>query len=405
MARPTSARLAGALVALVTLLSLVGCTPDTATFRGHGWGHGRGMGQWGALGLAVDHGWSGTRILNHYYGGTTTQEVAPTEQRVYLTATKGQELIVTQAQGRLRVDGYGGEVGSVRLIRLSATHYRTYRGSGCGGPWTLVGDAPAGDVEVRSAVPAGEDASLMLQHCTAGRTRYYRGSLRLVRALGTVVTVNQVATEDMVRGIVPREVSASWADAGGGLGLNAVRAQALAARSYAMAGDTPWRPFATTCDSTTCQVYAGYGTRATGSSTIVKNEDPRTDRAVRDTADQVRAFPDGRIAATEFSSSTGGWTAGGTFPAVRDDGDDYAGNPHHSWSTTRTAAQIEASFDSYMGRDVGTWSGFDRYERDGHGDLGGRVVRVRARFSNGDITVTGEQMRVILSLKSSWFAA
>jgi len=24
---------------------------------GHGWGHGRGMGQYGAYGYAVDHGW------------------------------------------------------------------------------------------------------------------------------------------------------------------------------------------------------------------------------------------------------------------------------------------------------------------------------------------------------------
>ncbi len=399
-------RASGALVALVALLSLVGCTPESATFRGHGYGHGRGMGQWGALGYAVDHGWSGTRILDHYYGGTRTAVATPQEQRVYLMASKGQDLVVTQDQGHLQVDGHAGDVGSVRLVRLSATHYRIYRGDGgCTGPWTLVGDVPASDVEVRSSVPAGDDPSLLLQHCTSGGTRYYRGSLRLVRALGTVVTVNQVSTQDLVRGIVPREVSPSWVDAGGGLGLNAVRAQAIAARSYSLAGDTRWAPYATTCDSTYCQSYGGYGFRATGSSSIAMNEDRRTDRAVRDTADQVRVFPDGRIAATEFASSSGGWTAGGAFPAVVDDGDDHSGNPHHDWSVTLTRAQIEARFDAWAGRDLGTWNGFDQYVRDGHGDLGGRVVRVRVLFSGGDVTVTGDQVRSILSLKSDWFTS
>ncbi len=404
MHRRPLTRALGGLLALVILLALVGCVPDKATFRGHGWGHGRGMSQWGALGYAVDHGWSGTRILDHYYGGTSTQVVAPGDQRVYLTASKGQALTVTQTAGRLRVDGYGADVAAVRVIRLSSTHYRTYRGTSCSGPWALVGDAPASDVEVRSAVPAGEDPNLMLQQCTSSGTRYYRGSLRLVRALGTVVTVNQVATEEMLRGIVPREVSPSWADAGGGVGLNAVRAQALAARSYALAGDGRWGSWATTCDSTSCQSYGGYGARAHGSGTIVRVEDTRTDRAVRDTANQVRMFPSGVIARTEFGSSSGGWTAGGTFPAVRDDGDDHAGNPNHDWTVTLSRAQVEAAFDAYAGRDMGTWEGFDSYVRDGRGDLGGRVVRVRARFGNGDLTVTGDQMHAILSLKSSWFA-
>ena len=38
---------------------------------GHGWGHGRGMGQFGALGYAIDFGWSSAQILDHFYGDTT----------------------------------------------------------------------------------------------------------------------------------------------------------------------------------------------------------------------------------------------------------------------------------------------------------------------------------------------
>ena len=88
-----------------------------------------------------------------------------------------------------------------------------------------------------------------------------------------------------------------------------------------------------------------------------------------------------------------------------DDGDDYAGNAHHSWSVTVTRATIETAFDRYAGKDMGTFNGFDTYRRNGNGDLGGRVTSVRAHFSKGDVTVTGEQMRTLLGLKSAWFAA
>ena len=38
---------------------------------GRGWGHGRGMGQYGSLGYAIDEGWTRDQILNHFYGNTT----------------------------------------------------------------------------------------------------------------------------------------------------------------------------------------------------------------------------------------------------------------------------------------------------------------------------------------------
>ena len=41
--------------------------PDSITVQGRGWGHGRGLQQWGALGYAIDHFWSYEQILQHYY--------------------------------------------------------------------------------------------------------------------------------------------------------------------------------------------------------------------------------------------------------------------------------------------------------------------------------------------------
>ncbi len=52
----------------------------TVTIVGQGWGHGIGMGQWGALGYAIgqDHGdgnWTYSQIVNHYYGPATLQSL------------------------------------------------------------------------------------------------------------------------------------------------------------------------------------------------------------------------------------------------------------------------------------------------------------------------------------------
>lgn len=376
-----------------------GCTepPPTGSYdlHGRGNGHGRGMGQWGALGYAVDHGWSATEILDHFYGGTGMRTNASDPvQRVYLQGSAGGHLTVTQAAGRLRVTGHGTDYASVSVRRLSATAFRIYasRSVTCdAGAMTLIQDGVTlTDVRIASSVAQGDDASRMLRDCRTGRR--YRGALHQVRRPGDAatnnVTVNEVGTEALLRGIVPREVSPSWADKGGGRGAAAVRAQAVAARSYVLAGDTRWGTWATTCDSTQCQAYEGFGV-----------EDPRTDLAILATARTVRAIPGGPIARTEFSSSSGGWTAGGVFPAVRDDGDDYVENPHHTWTETRSKDQIERAFP---GR--GAFLGFADFVRDGNGPQGGRIVSARLRFTGGDVTRTGEQLRSDLGLRSSWWS-
>ena len=144
--------------------------------------------------------------------------------------------------------------------------------------------------------------------------RYYRGSLLAVRdANGASRAVNVVPLDRYVRGVVPREVSAAWADHGGGAGFEAVKAQAVAARSYAWAEAR--YSYAKTCDGVAVPGVQRRG-RARPPACVSALEDPRTDRAVAETAGQVRIDAKGAVARTEFSSSTGGYTAGGMFPAV-----------------------------------------------------------------------------------------
>jgi stage II sporulation protein D len=58
-------------------------------FDGHGFGHGIGLSQYGALGYALA-GWQWTSILNHYYGGTNAGTIGNDLMSVRLTALDGQ---------------------------------------------------------------------------------------------------------------------------------------------------------------------------------------------------------------------------------------------------------------------------------------------------------------------------
>ena len=102
------AGLAGGLGALVVGTPTVAAAYPTSTvvITGHGWGHGIGMGQWGALGYAIgddngDGNWTWQQIVTHFYGGTTIQTVGNDSQNVSVAMTEnnGNDLIATAPGG------------------------------------------------------------------------------------------------------------------------------------------------------------------------------------------------------------------------------------------------------------------------------------------------------------------
>src|SRR5690606_14645885 len=114
-------------------------------------------------------------------------------------------------------------------------------------------------------------------------------------------------------------------------GMHALRAQSVAARSYALSQDR--YTYASTCDTSACQVYGGSAVRVNATTAnSVQREHANTDRAIADTASVVRRWPGGAIVSTEFSASNGPYTAGGSFPSVDDPYDDQPGNPNHRWT-------------------------------------------------------------------------
>ena len=55
---------------------------NTITIKGKGWGHGVGLSQWGAIGMAKE-GYRCEEILRHYYGGEEPGNLIITEVGTY----------------------------------------------------------------------------------------------------------------------------------------------------------------------------------------------------------------------------------------------------------------------------------------------------------------------------------
>ncbi|WP_051639706.1 SpoIID/LytB domain-containing protein, partial [Cellulomonas sp. URHE0023] len=362
---------------------------DSVTFSGHGYGHGRGMGQYGAYGYAVDQGWSYQAILGHYYSNTTLQGVGNPMISVELTRDTGADTIA-MGDG-LAVNGSAIGAGAVLVRKAGSGVFTVFTAPGCAGPWSVLNPSVGSGLTIT-------DTDGMPTVCESTKTTTYRGSLRVVDAGGTHYTFNDVSTEDYLRGVLPRESPASWGDAGGGRGMQALMAQAVAARSYALAygGRTSG---ASICDSESCQVYGGAIERPYSTGVVKTLEDARTNAAVQGTAGVALAMPGGAIARAEFSSSTGGYTAGGTFPAVVDDGDATGQNPNRNWISTIPVGTVAS------GLGVSSIRSISVTQRNGLGAEGGRVLSVRVVDNAGVTkTLTGNQVRVALGLRSDWFS-
>ncbi|HVE75751.1 MAG TPA: SpoIID/LytB domain-containing protein [Actinomycetota bacterium] len=371
-------------------------------FRGHGWGHGRGMGQYGALGYAVDHGAVYTSILDHFYSGTTMHHMHNEVFGVRLTRFDNIDTIVVQEKGHMRTSAIGGTYSALRAVRIGANTYRVDQGPHCAGPWTPIA-TQTGPV-VFSPTQPSDDRTEMLQACEINGTRWYRGEILAVQGTGspcTACTVNRIDMQQYLRGVLPRESPSSWGNLGSRRGMHALYSQAVAARSYASSENRYASIGAKTCDTTACQVYQGRASQLDGVFRDLEGtpEYANTDAAVADTYGQVRVHSSGAVARTEFSSSTGGYSAGGTFPAVVDHGDDITSNPNHNWTASIPVSQVEGAWP-----EIGRLVSFDVTSRNGLGDMGGRVLSVRIRGTVATITKTGDQVRLSLGLKSNWFS-
>ena len=352
-----------AALAVVLCAAPIATASPLITLTGRGWGHGVGMAQDGAEGMAQG-GATYDEILAHYYPGTQLDE--RTGQRIRVLLRDATAVTIRAAPGgRLKIDG---------APAIDVDGWMTARPL-AGGRIRLVG---------RDGGERGRGAVLRVSGggpLVVG-SRKYRGTIELRRFKSSVRAIDDIALEDYVRGVIAWEMPSSWH-------AGALGAQAVAARSYALAESAAGGQFDVFSD-TRSQMYGG-----------VAAETPNTDAAVAATANQVLTYK-GRVATTFFFASSGGRTAnvediwaGSPIPylvSVADPGD--AISVYHRWQPrTFTATSLGKLFGTGTVRTISIVR-----------NRSGRVGTLTLTTGRGAKTLRGTEARTRGALRSTWFS-
>jgi stage II sporulation protein D len=427
-------RMTAAAAALAVGLTLVpgpaapaaAAAPETFTIHGAGWGHGIGMSQYGAHGMGL-RGFAASRILAFYYGGARAGSVPlPSTIRVGMLQANRDPA----AGGRLRrvlvagapVPGAGGS-GRIRVSGTAPSGRIVWRTLAGRTTWSVrpesggmsvfdlarrrvFGPTKAGTgVIVRYQTTA--PPSLLRLPQTGHQLRWGRLDVSLVRDDQGVLRPRAVA-------VIPFNLYLrGLAEMPGTFAYAALRAQAIAARSYALVavqnrGQRWGRGSWVGCD---CAVYSTVRDQAyAGYAEEVGYGGRRWVTAVRRTGRWVVRWG-GRTVQAFYSSSSGGYTSsnaqwGSTplpwFPARSDPYDRGGGahpNPNSSWTVTVSAASL--------GKRVGVGKAISVHEVKPR-SWGYRVstIAVTGVTSAGrlrTVTLTGSEFRAALRLKSTKF--
>jgi peptidoglycan hydrolase-like amidase len=254
----------------------------------------------------------------------------------------GLDVIVNSTEG---VSAPGVPSAAAVRFHQTGTTWEVDTGPGCAGPWNPV-------LTNQTTPLASPLSGGLLQLCVASGSPTVHGTLTAVyNSLGQARTVNTLGLEQYVADTVPGESPSSWATLGGAgpqgqdWGFQELEAQAVAVRSYVLSDLGGYGGYADTCDLD-CQTYRG-----------IQYETPTSIAAANDTAGQVMVMPNGSVATTEYSSSTGGYTSSANqqspFTPVPDDGDAVSINPNHHWTAQVSYTAIQNAWPQ-----IGTFTGF-----------------------------------------------
>ncbi len=294
-------RLALPVAILIALASAAGAAASPIfVLKGHGWGHGVGMSQYGAYGRA-SAGKDYKQILGFYYDGTNVGLTTQNKIRVLLFG--GVSSVTLRSSEDFTV-------GDKTLDRLM--------------DWKLV--PRDGQVRVVGKGKVGDPA---IAKPGKGFLRVngnrYRGDLKIFNHGGSLDVVNAVGMQGYLYGVVPSEMPHTWP-------AEALKAQAVAARGYAVrAARAEWFDL---YDDTRDQVYYGLDR-----PDDTPGEYAESTAAITATAGEVLKYS-GDVISAYFSSSNGGRTAasvdtwGGSLPYLISKQDDFDGkfNPYRNWT-------------------------------------------------------------------------
>ena len=391
--------------------------PTSFAFAGSGYGHGVGMSQYGARGMALE-GATGTQIVKHYYKGTTVDAVRD-DQDIRVNLLRGVRTVVLRGEA-LATGGGGIEVtvsglapvrgtaadvftvvvstGKVTVSRTTAGK-TTAVGAGAGVVVRWAGTrAPGSAGTVATVVNV---ASSVAGLATTGH-RYRYGFLDIATTSATPSVgevVNQVRIHDeYLLGIA--EVSSSWPAA-------ALQAQVLAARSFALARygvgkvrsacrchvDDGGGPYID-------QTFAGWAKESGSSGKYWRAavastwSSATTGLVIRSAGKPITAFYFAASGGRTQASQDVWFTALPYASTVEDRWSTAASVPWSTWiPRVRTQAQVAAAFGlSNVARiDLG-----DRFPS-------GAVRTAKAWSSTGVLaTVRGDVLRSRLGLPSTW---
>jgi stage II sporulation protein D len=217
--------------------------------------------------------------------------------------------------------------------------------------------------------------------------RRYRGRLVVDVPNKKLRAINVLPLQQYLYGVVTAEMPSSWLPA-------SLEAQAVAARSYALANRQAGAPFDVYANGRS-QAYLG-----------VSGEAAAGRQAVDETSGQVLLY-DGTVADTFFSSSTGGWTQsaadafGGPgrpyLVSVRDPYD--AISPYHDWGPVPVTGKTLGSAVGVLGRVVDA-----SVKRNSSRRVKTLKVTSLSRGSQLAATAGGASIASGLGLRSTWFS-
>jgi SpoIID/LytB domain protein len=364
------------------------------TFYGKGFGHGLGMSQYGAQGMATGAGgrapMTGEQIVAHYYRGTTLSDLRTVDPnntmiRVLLSQPSSQGRYSCGAAYFESTIANLSSAGGMRVLNEGAANAEVFRAAPTVGVqiqatggivrvWNQATPTPtlvysgAGPIAI---VPL--DGTKPINFLEKG---LYRGNFRFTNLGNTLRVLNVVTYDDYIKGVVPLEMLTNWH-------LEAYKAQAIAARTYAHNSYKGGSRDYDVLEDQSDQCYGGVQMR---SGRVVETE--ITNRAVDLTAGKILTYGGASIRAY-FSSSSGGYTknvgcwmnnvrvvngapdqCGETPPyltAVADPWDlevsTPAANRNASWTVSFTSAQVRQAVLNYRGIDIGTLLSVDLSNR------------------------------------------
>lgn len=212
--------------------------------------------------------------------------------------------------------------------------------------------------------------------------RWYRGTTRLIRQDDGITAINNVELEQYLYSVVGAEAVSSWP-------IEALKAQAVAARSYALYKRNTQSNSIYDVDSTVgTQVYKGLDTEYT-----------TTHEAVNSTLGQIMTYNNEVILAA-FHSSSGGYTENvedvwsSPLPYLRSVVDYDHQSPVFEWQQVIPVSRIRS-----LVAGIGNIRGLQPVKMTPHG----RVVTMNVTGDRGTTIVSGKDLRKALDLRSTLF--